>query len=213
MVKTNTFVTIETRPIVTWPGPMTPPHERQKARYGAGATRTRRELIRELDLIGAEDCFIQAAYRDDQIRLDGLPRAGAKPEHPGIIVTYTGKDGATYELPCDTFQDAEQNLRAIVVTLQRLRLIEETGASVHMADSIRASNGWRTPVSGGWRTPVSPKKPSEKPSSNAPKLGPPLPAIFILTPVGTPPNSPNSTKHGEFSRNTMLQGDRDDVHL
>ncbi|MEM6853018.1 MAG: J domain-containing protein [Planctomycetota bacterium] len=110
---------------------MTPARDRERPRYGAAPTKTRRELLRELELIGAKACFIQAAYRDDQIRLDGLPKAGAKPSHPGIILTYTGKDGQPYDLPCDTFRDAEQNLRAIVLTLQRLRLIDETGVKTH----------------------------------------------------------------------------------
>lgn len=121
---------IRFRPIVTWPGRMTPADQRRPARYDASPNKTRDELLRELELLGATDVFIQGAYSDDQIRLDGMPRAGAAPSHPGIILTYTTARG-TFQLPCDTFQSPEQNLRAIVLTLQRLRLIEETGVKTH----------------------------------------------------------------------------------
>lgn len=123
-------MSIVTRPIVTWPGKMTPRNERLGKRYNVNGGKVRDELLRELDAIGARDAFIQAAYAQDQIRIDGLPRSGALPAHPGIILTYSTKAG-TFQLPCDTFADAEQNLRAICLTLQRLRLIEETGVKTH----------------------------------------------------------------------------------
>lgn len=127
MIKT---LDIQTRPIVTWPGLMTPHEQRKRNRYGASPNSTRRMLRAEMIKLNGMDVFIQGAYRDDQIRLDGLPRAGAVPDHPGVILTYS-VDGSTYQLPCDTFLSSEQNLRAIVLTLQRLRLIEETGVKTH----------------------------------------------------------------------------------
>lgn len=125
-------MSIQTRPIVTWPGKMTPHRERLSPRYKIAPAVTRTELLRELEAIKATDCFIQAAYSEDQIRLDGMPRSGAVPAHPGIILTYSVKSSPIpFDLPCDAFRDAEQNLRAICLTLQRLRLIEETGVKTH----------------------------------------------------------------------------------
>lgn len=119
-------VTFQTRPIVSWPGPMTPDDQRRRDRYAVQPSKTRNELMRELEHLGATDAFIQGAYREDQIRLDGLPRSGALPAHPGVIVTYT-VGGQMYDVPCDAFESAEQNLRAVVLAMQRLRLIDETG--------------------------------------------------------------------------------------
>ncbi|MEM9019970.1 MAG: hypothetical protein AAGC44_05345 [Planctomycetota bacterium] len=126
------MIEITTRPIVSWPGSMTPPGKRLGPRYTASPVKTRRELLAELSHLKAAEAFIQGAYRADQIRVtDGMPRSGARPAHPGIILTYTLADGSAYQLPCDTFRDSEQNLRAIVLTMQRLRLVDESGVKTH----------------------------------------------------------------------------------
>jgi len=146
---------ITTRPIIQWPGAMTPHHKRAGKRYSITPNNNRKELLRELEHIGAREAFIQGAYSDDQIRLDGAPRAGARPAHPGIIVTYTTRDGSMYDIAIDKFEDAEQNLRAIVLVMQRLRLIDEAGGSMQgrQYQGFKRLPGGETPPADTYEVP------------------------------------------------------------
>ena len=50
-------------------------------------------LDRELSKLGAHSVVIELALDEGDIRLDGLPRADARPRHPGVIVSFDSKHG------------------------------------------------------------------------------------------------------------------------
>lgn len=115
-------------PIVTWPGKQTPSWDRRNSTFRTKYGDTLTLLERELDKLGAMDVVLQVALEPGDIRLDGKPRSNAKPEHPGIILTFKTADGPM-SFPCDTFTTWKDNLRAIALTLEHLRAVDRYGVT------------------------------------------------------------------------------------
>lgn len=85
----------------------------------------RREVLRELDLLGADNVIISSNLK---LRQDGFPYSGQRqPEDVGIAV-YFKLDGEDQCIPCDKWHRIEDNLRAVVKTIEALRGIERWGA-------------------------------------------------------------------------------------
>lgn len=121
-------VEFQVRPIDQWPRPLT--RDRRRAPFRADYGTTMQQLDRELRLIGAHGIVLLMAYREQDIRLDGRPRASAKPDHPGVIVSFTNKTGPK-RFPCDTFDHWCANLRAIALSLEALRKVDRYGVTSH----------------------------------------------------------------------------------
>ncbi|MEL6715624.1 MAG: J domain-containing protein, partial [Planctomycetota bacterium] len=65
---------------------------------------------------------------DRALRLDGLPRAGARePDDPGVAVWFEF-NGRPRVIACDQYRSNAQNLRAIFKTIEALRGVERWGA-------------------------------------------------------------------------------------
>lgn len=124
------------RPIVVWPGVMT--KRRYPSQFSAPIRSTLKLLHTELAQIKARDVVMQIALEESQFRRDGYPRAGAVAEHPGVILSMNTPDGAL-SFPCDTFSSWEENLRAIVLTMERLRAIKRYG----VATNGQQYDGWK----------------------------------------------------------------------
>ena len=114
------------RPIATWPREWT--KKRRRAPFRAGYNHTLQLLDRELLHLGARNVVFQIALTADEIRLDGRPRSGAKPTHPGVIVAFETKHG-TLTYPCDTYDRFEDNVRAIALSLEALRAVDRYGVT------------------------------------------------------------------------------------
>lgn len=102
---------------------------RQYARCGFGAkwSSTLDTLERELGHLKARDIIIEVALDHTDIRNDGWPRSSSRPRTPGVRISFVSKHGPlSYE--CATFDDWEKNMRAISLTLERLRAVERYGA-------------------------------------------------------------------------------------
>ena len=125
----------EYRPITLWPGPMT--KGRKRAKFRAGYQDTLGLLDRELRHLGARKIVLQVALTPGEIRLDGRPRSGSRPAHPGIILSFESKLGPL-SYPCDRFDLWEDNLRAVVLSLQALRSVDRYGVT-RRAEQYR---GW-----------------------------------------------------------------------
>lgn len=162
--------TISAYPL-TWPAgfPRTPAHERQRARFGSrhdgygnrpltvAAARSRLlEEIRRFTRAGhtwridPDDLIISTNV---PVRLDGLPRSGAREDRddPGVAV-YLKLDGEDYCFPCDTWDRVADNIAAVAAHLGALRGIERWG----VGDLRQAFTGWKAlpeTVDGGnsWR--------------------------------------------------------------
>jgi hypothetical protein len=121
----------ETRPLPSvWPtGQRTPRDQRQYSRFKAPYSRTLEQLqyeLRQLDAV--EPIVLEAGYQAHEIRLDGLPRKGAKPSDPAVIVSFDSRVGPL-RYGCDTFWTHEDNLRAIALALEALRAVDRYGVT------------------------------------------------------------------------------------
>lgn len=122
-------------PIETWPGELT--KDRTRSRFRAGWERSRSDtglstvelLEREIAALDGKDVLMQMAVRPQDIRLDGKVRANARPaEHPGVIITFDSNFGPL-SYPCDAFDDWQDNVRAIALSLEALRKVDRYGVS------------------------------------------------------------------------------------
>lgn len=119
------------RPITTWPREQT--RSRQRSKFSAPWTATLELLDRELFHLGKgnrrADSVLQIAMREQDFRkTDGMPRANAIPDHPGVILNIDGSKGPM-SMPCDKFDRWQDNLRAIALSLEALRKVDRYGTT------------------------------------------------------------------------------------
>lgn len=115
------------RPIERWPFEFT--RNRRRSAFSATLGSTLGQLDAELRHLGSgrrAPSVLQIAMREQDFRLDGLPRAHAVPEHPGVILAIESKHG-DLSYPCDTFTHWQDNLRAITLGLEALRKVGRYG--------------------------------------------------------------------------------------
>ncbi len=87
--------------------------------------RNRDEVVKQLDALGASGMIISSNLKP---RLDGIPLSGQRePEDSGVAVYFT-LNGQQQCIPCDKWDTAAQNLRAVALTVEALRGIERWGA-------------------------------------------------------------------------------------
>jgi hypothetical protein len=126
------------RPIERWLGPSTP--SRRYSPFRASYSQTLALLDRELRALRASRVVIQLALEESDIRLDGLPRASARPKHPGVILAFhSDKHGMDLQYALDAYTKWEDNLRAIALGLEALRKVDRYGVTKH-GEQYR---GWR----------------------------------------------------------------------
>lgn len=124
------MIDVRFKPLSTWPGTATPAHRRKKGGFSLGWNKILDSLERELTHLAASSTVIEGYFRDDHLRLDGWPKAGVSPSQPGVVLSFTSKHGAL-RIPCDYFIRYEDNLRAIALHLERLRLAAQFGIAQH----------------------------------------------------------------------------------
>lgn len=115
-------------PIEVWPGEKRRPNQRIRSPFRGSWSNTLKTLDRELGHLKARDILVQGYFRSDDIRIDGWPRSSARPTEPGVIVTF-GTPSGDLSFPCDTYQQWEDNLRAIALALAALRAVERYGVT------------------------------------------------------------------------------------
>lgn len=130
------MTTVRCRPIDRWDGPRRPDGERRVAPYGASWARTRRDLEHEIRHLDGTDVTVGIDVRPDQIRVDGWPKGNVSVP-AAVVLTFESSQGPL-RFQCDRWAHWEDNLRAIGLTLQRLRLVDEGG----VARSGEQYRGW-----------------------------------------------------------------------
>lgn len=106
--------------------PADEPAIRRQFRVSVGYTL--RELREELAKVEAQNVTIQAGFRGNAIRNDGMPYADAKVTHRGVCVQFQhGVSGAPFVMRATKYSRYEDNLRAIVLTLRALRACSRYG--------------------------------------------------------------------------------------
>jgi hypothetical protein len=122
------------RPLPVWPHEVT--QSRQYAQFKRAGTRERipfpetMELLeREVRALRGEEIVIGIGLRENDIRLDGQPRANARAElHPGVEVSFDSRYGRL-SYATDVFTTWQDNLRAIALGLEALRKVDRYGVS------------------------------------------------------------------------------------
>ena len=112
------------RPIDTWPGPRSRSHRRSP--FKASWSRTAALLNRELRELGARNVALMIDVQESDIRLDGLLRASARPDYPGVILAFDSRYGPLKYMS-DVFSTWQDNVRAIALGLEALRKVDRYG--------------------------------------------------------------------------------------
>ncbi len=111
-----------------WPEgwPRTESHKVKRALFKDRSVFTaRRELENEVQRFGGRELIISSNL---ELKLDGAPRSGQKqPADRGVAVFFVRKN-EPMALACDVYSTVEDNLWALVRTLDALRQIERDGS-------------------------------------------------------------------------------------
>lgn len=147
------------RPLELWPWPETTDRRRAQfkspGRYqNTSATpgdmryvaptripldRTLKELRKELDAIGADGtAVLELDVPESRIRNDGWLYGQTTPASPRVALTFEHPAAGSTRMPCDTFDDWRDNVRAIRLALEALRAVDRYGVTRH-AEQYR---GW-----------------------------------------------------------------------
>lgn len=123
------------RPLGTWLEPKTEPRQ-SAGRFKAPWSSTLELLQREVGLLGAELLVVQVDVTEAELRRDGMLRAGARVDFPGVRVSFDSHHGpltyATDAYEQRYFGDPpswQANLRAIALGLEALRAVDRYGVS------------------------------------------------------------------------------------
>ncbi|MBP2451990.1 MULTISPECIES: hypothetical protein [Mycobacteriaceae] len=116
------------RPLLEWPGQL--PSAHIGSPFTAPLSATLDELDRELRHLGKHfrnaPSVLEIALRDDDFRMDGMPRASAKTIHPGVVLHVESRFGPL-SYPAAKFDTWQDNLRAITLGLNGLRRLDRYG--------------------------------------------------------------------------------------
>lgn len=147
------------RPIDHWPGDFT--RNRVVSKFSAHHRATLDLLTREVWNLGTGNrmppSVLQVALREQDFRNDGMPRANAKPDHPGVILSIESAKGSL-SFPCDRFTTWQDNLRAIALALEALRKVDRYG----ITPNDEQYTGWRQLPSNAPTSPVLTSDDAEK---------------------------------------------------
>lgn len=109
-----------------WPGSTTLACDRRKSSYNASMQRTLDNLESEARHLGASELVLQVRCTREHLRRDGWLRSSARVDGPEVIVV-VHREPAPIRVCIDKWRTWQENLRAVGLTLQRLRLIEQDG--------------------------------------------------------------------------------------
>ncbi|MBA7637867.1 hypothetical protein ES703_45516 [subsurface metagenome] len=106
------------------------PHERKRnpksSSFTAAYSQTLKLLDKELVMLDVRQAVIQIDLPESKIRIDGLPRSGARPDYQGVILSFESKYGHL-RYATDMFNFWQDNLRAIALGLEVLRKVDRYG--------------------------------------------------------------------------------------
>lgn len=118
----------------TWPA-----HRRCEEKscpFRAGISRTLSELEKEARMLGAGEVLVEVDLLPHEFRLDGRPYASATHRTPRVRVSFQGKKTGAVRISACKFKRWDENLRAIVKTMEALRASKRYGV-VSDADVYR----------------------------------------------------------------------------
>lgn len=121
------MTTFTFRPLPDWPYPQTR-GRRSPYTFTASWSQTLAALKHEVGYLDGSACIIAAGFREDELRLDGLPRANAlRPSHPGIEISFDTRKHGRLVYATDVCERWEHNVRSIALGLEALRAVDRYG--------------------------------------------------------------------------------------
>lgn len=120
------MIDIEFRTLTTWPRATT--KKRQRSPFSVTFEASLRLLRREVQMLGARSMVIEIAIAPTEIRQDGMPYASARATSPAVKISFESKHGPLCYM-CDACTEWQANIRAIGLTLERLRLCDSYGVT------------------------------------------------------------------------------------
>lgn len=105
-----------------------PPCSWNRSQFSASFRTTIRDLTAELRHLRAKDVVLELDVRDSDIRLDGMPRANARIGVPAVVLSFNSKHGPL-RYATGEFDDWQENVRAIALSLHALRAVDRYGVS------------------------------------------------------------------------------------
>jgi len=109
-----------------WPEGWPRTKYRSHSKYDRAFARDRDAVIRRLKRMGATQIVISSNV---PLRRDGLPMANtAQPADPGVAVYFTRKK-RDHVVACDAWRTVDENIRAVLRTLEALHAIERSGSA------------------------------------------------------------------------------------
>lgn len=113
----------------------------RRARFGSTWTQTERLLIDEASKLDDDgywsDVIIALDADTTEFRADGAGLLASAKLRSQAVVVYV--DDASVSFPCDTFDHWRDNVRAVALTMERLRAIERYG----VAKGGQQYTGWK----------------------------------------------------------------------
>lgn len=117
----------EIRPLGPWTGPSTE-NRRTGAQFRSTWEATLKLLRNEAEWLGATYLVVQVDADPSDIRRDGMLRARARVEFPGVKVSLDSTYGPlTYAT--DAYEDWRKNVHAIALSMTALRAVDRYGVS------------------------------------------------------------------------------------
>lgn len=122
-------------PLDRWPGPRTPSDARRPTPFSSTLSSTVAVLAAELSAIDATDVRLGLDLQPGQIRIDGIPRADARCDDPGVLLAFDSSKGPL-RFASDRYESRgwrssgpgwQENLRAIALGLEALRKVDRYG--------------------------------------------------------------------------------------
>lgn len=120
----------------------------QASQFKASWSNTVALLAKELRAHGATRAVLEMDFREQDLRLDGLPRGDRRARSDGIVLSFratrvSGQPQLRYEV--GTYGDWRDNVRAIALGLEALRAVDRYGVTKRGEQYA----GWRQIESGG----------------------------------------------------------------
>jgi hypothetical protein len=119
------------RPMAAWPHAETR-NRRSRWTFKAPWSDTLRLLEYEIDRLDGREVIIGGGWREQDIRLDGLPRSDARePAFPGVEISFELPDGRRLVYATDVCELWQHNVRSIALGLEALRAVDRFGITRH----------------------------------------------------------------------------------
>lgn len=119
------------RPLAVWPYPETR-DRRGRRTFSASWRNTLNLLDHEISLLDGREIIIGGGWREQDIRLDGLPRSDARePLFPGVEISFELTDRRRLVYATDVCESWEHNIRSIALGLEALRAVDRYGITRH----------------------------------------------------------------------------------